>query len=132
MKKAFLIVCGLVLLAGVVDAAEASKFTMPTDEEIKAIAEDPSKLKDFIENASEEESVDLLLEVIAAVDALGLNDKAAQARVGQLLAQTAEIKGASAPPIIAKVLKKVNPRLLPVIHWGGTRQPPTSPKYPRQ
>ena len=134
MKKALLLVCAFALVAGMADAAEASKFTMPTDEQIKAFAQDPSKLRDFLEDANEDQAVDLLLKVIEAVDKLGLSEAAAKQRVGQLLAETAKIKGASAPPIIAKVLKRVNPRLLPVIHWGGGfgASPPGSPGYRRQ
>ncbi|MFC1462255.1 hypothetical protein ACFLQU_01495 [Verrucomicrobiota bacterium] len=134
MKKALLLVCLSAFVAGLAGAAEVSKFTMPTDEQIKAIAEDPSKLRDFLEDANEDEAVDLLLKVIEAVDGLGLSDAAAQQRVGQLLAETAKIKGASAPPIIARVLKRVQPRLLPVIHWGGMggSLPPGSPGYNRQ
>ena len=133
MKRAVLLVCAFALIVGAAGAATESGWKMPSDEQILAIAKDPSKLKDFLEDATEDQAVDLLLRVIAAVETLGLSDAAAQQRVGLLLAETAKIKGASAPPIIAKVLKKVNPRLLPVIDWGQMGgHPPTSPPYRRQ
>ena len=113
--------------------AEAA-FVSPTEEEIEAAAKDPGLLVKIIKDANAEQSVETVLKVIAAVDALGLNPEAARARVGALLDEITKIKGAAAGDVIARIIKKVNPRLLPVIFLGSSLPPPPppAPKYPRQ
>ena len=113
--------------------AEAA-FVTPTEEEIEAVAKDPGLLGKIIKDSNEDQAVETVLKVIEAVDNLGLNNKAARARVGALLDEITKIKGAAAGDIIARIIKKVNPRLLPVIFLGGSipLPPPPAPKYPRQ
>jgi len=131
MKKT-LILCTMFSLAMFLPCwvAEAA-FVVPTAEQVKAAAKNPALLAKLIKEANEEQAVETVLKVIAAVDALGLNPEAARARVGALLDEITKIKGAAAGSIIAKIIKKVNPRLLPVIFLGG-RMPPPAPRYPRQ
>ncbi|MFC1497521.1 hypothetical protein ACFLS1_03485 [Verrucomicrobiota bacterium] len=137
MKKSIIGFCVMAFCMSVfcVPAYSAKKnaFVAPTDKQIVAIAKKPALLAVFIKNANEDQAVDILLRAIAAVEKLGLNEKAAKQRVGLLLSETAKAKGAAAPAIIARVVKKVNPRLLPVIPKGAMPAvPPKAPKYARQ
>ena len=100
-------------------AAPAKRFRMPTDDEIQAIAEDPAKLKDFIKHADVEETVKVLVKVIVRVHSFtAITGSAKRVRVSKMFDVVRATHADSAATIIARVAKRVNPRLLPIIRVG--------------
>ena len=117
----------------VTEAEEA--YTAPTDEQVAEIAENPELLRNFIDTASVDQSADLLVRVLSKLETLDTTWSAKQAATGEFFSIVYETKGAQAEDIVARVRKKVNPRLLPVIRVGdgvGPAVPPNLPRYPRQ
>ena len=108
-----------------------AQFRMPTEAQILAVAEDPNKIGDLIADANEDQAVEIILDVVAEIESMDIPLQVMRSRVAVLLAETVRVKGAAGPQIVARVVKKVNPRLLPTITKGGTA-PPSSPPYPRQ
>jgi len=116
-------------------AAAAVGMTMPTVEQIAKVAENPHLLADLVKNATDEQAAEILIQIIAQVDTLKLGTEAKKNRVGELFERLIDAKGTvKGNEIIARIVKKVNPRLLPIIRMGagnGT-MPPTAPMYKRQ
>lgn len=140
MAKIMCVVGGVVavlflLCAMPVVAAEAA---MPTAEQYSQVAENPALLADLIKDATDEQAVDIMLKVIAQVDTLKIGVEAKQNRVSELFTKLVDVKGTiKGNEIIARIVKKVNPRLLPVVRNGGSQgaagaPPPTAPQYKRQ
>ncbi len=113
------------------------KFTMPTDEEIAAIVDNPELLEAMIEGATVDNVVDILVRALKQIETSDMTWSARQAKTGELFDAVYRAKGsATTRLIVAEVQKKVNPRLLPVVPVGAgyapAAAPPISPKYERQ
>lgn len=93
---------------------------MPTDDEIEAIAKDPSLLEDFIENADEDQTVEILVRVIGRLNELpDITPAVRAARISTMFEVVRQLHPDRAATIIARVWKRVNPRLLPIIRDGA-------------
>lgn len=116
-------------------AEEETRTPLLTDEQVGEIAKDPEKLAVFIEDATADQVVEMLIRVITYLDGYEMALVAKRAVVEQLFEVTRNTKGAAAPGIIARVRGRVNPRLLPVIRRGaegGAEAAPAAPLYPGQ
>jgi hypothetical protein len=130
LTTVFTVVFSALLLGGSIATAEEA-YAPPTAEQVNAIAKDPALLKGFIEKASVEQTADLVVRVMAAIEASDATAAGKQAAVGRVFNVVYDVKGEEADEIIARVRKKVNPRLLPIIRSGITL-PSSSPLYRRQ
>lgn len=111
---------------------------LATAEQIAQVAENPAKLGALVKSLSDDKAVELMIKVIEKVDTLPIGPEAKKNRVAVLFSRLIDEKGAvRGNEIIARIVKKVNPRLLPVIRFGGnnspaTIPPPMAPTYARQ
>ena len=116
-------------------AAEEEPLPLLTDEQVREVAKDPEKLAVFIEDATADQVVDVLVRIITHIDSQEMALVAKRAVVEQLFEVTRNTLGAAAPGIIARVRGRVNPRLLPVIRRGSegsVATAPAAPLYPGQ
>jgi len=126
--------CFFVFVSSQIAFSEES-YVPPTAEQIVAIANNPKLLKDYILKTTIDQTSDILLAVMKKVETSDLEWAEKQSTVEALFTIVYSEKGALAQSIIARVRKKVNPRLLPVISVNsgiGPSIPPSSPRYPRQ
>ena len=116
----------ILLGAAIAIAKSDTAFRRPTDEQIETIAKDPSLLRDYIENATVDQSVQILIRIIARLDSFqDISVEVKRTRIAELFEVVRQVHPDTAGAIIARVLKKVNPRLLPIIRTG-TPAPPYS------
>ena len=130
-------VASVVLLCGMpgfaAAPADAGAKNPPTLEQITKVAENPRLLGALITDVTDDEAVDLLMQVVAQVDTLKLGIEGKKNRVAALFQALIDVKGAiKGNEIIARIVKKVNPRLLPIIRVGAGAPPPKAPPYKRQ
>jgi hypothetical protein len=124
-RHLILIVIGCIMALGATTTFAAASFEMPTDEQIDAIANDPSLLKGFIENADEDQTVEILIRVIGRLNELpDITEAVKGARIATMFEVVRQMHPDRAATIIARVWKRVNPRLLPIIRDGGAPTPP--------
>lgn len=131
MKRNFLLGLTAAALIGIHAPARADEFVMPTPEQIQKIAETPELLRDILKDANEDQSVALLLDIISKVDGLDITLALKQEKVSALFSITADVKGAAAQTIIARVVKRVQPRLLPIVRTGSPGANAFAPTTPR-
>lgn len=140
-----LTVVAALFLAG--PASAAGKDVPPvtfTAEQIAGVAENPALLNDLVKALNNDQAVDLLIRIIEKVDTLSIGSEAKKNRVSELFSRVIDVKGAvQGNEIVARIVKKVNPRLLPIVRVGNTvsggtpeggtiAPPPTAPTYKRQ
>jgi hypothetical protein len=120
IRAMMLMTLATLLFGGAVtQAAPFKAFRMPTDDEIQSIAEDPAKLKDFITHADVEQTVQVLVKVIVRVHSFNtINGDVKRTRVSKMFDVVRATHADTAATIIARVAKRVNPRLLPIIRMG--------------
>ncbi len=145
---AVVLAVGLVSRMGVSQDTSA-KLGGVTEAQIEAAAQNPSAIGDLIKDKTEDQSVDILLAVIAKIETLNIPLATQRTRVAALMAETTSVKGQQqGGAIMARVYKEVNPRLLPPVPPMGvapasllpTKTPPETPppppdpvpKYPKQ
>ena len=109
----------------------ASGYTMPSQEEIKGIVEDPTTIGEILEGASEADVASILISAIAVMETMSMQEDLIAAKLNLMLNTVSDVRGeAFSAAVMARIRKKVNPRLLPVIPPGSAPSP--SLRYGRQ
>jgi hypothetical protein len=113
-------------------AAAKSAFVMPSKSELKGIISDPKSIASVLEGASEADVAAVMIAAIGVMESMNMPEATIAANLNVMLntisAQRGDAFGAA---VMARIRKKVNPRLLPVIPFGsGTSG--GGGRYPRQ
>jgi pseudouridine-5'-phosphate glycosidase len=109
------------------------KYTMPSQAKIKEIIEHPEQIAGVLENATDADVATLLITAIGIMENMSMPADEVAAKLNAILNEVSNIRGeAFGAAVMARLRKKVNPRLLPIIPPGDVSPPSSSSKYPRQ
>lgn len=109
-------VVGLTLAAFLLVLVNAEAFTKPSKEQVGAAAEDPAKIGELVQDASNEQAASVLLDVIRAVQELDLGLEEQREQIAALFAHLQEALGEDdAVLVINDVAKRLDPELLPTV-----------------
>jgi hypothetical protein len=120
MKK----VLGILLVTGLAVGVAIAAFTVPTADQIKAAAKDPTQLNALIQGASAEQAAQVMIAVIQEIEKSDLPMDEKQAKVALLVDEMNGEMGDMAPAVMGIVATSVNPELLPAV---GAVSAPVAP-----
>jgi hypothetical protein len=118
------------ILIGMLTVSVANaEFTMPDEDAMKALMQNPAQIGTMIGDANEQQTASIIIQVIALMQAEGLDTATIQSAMVVMFQKTAEVRGAEFGAAVVSIVRKmVNPRLLPIIRMGSS----PSVKYSRQ
>jgi biotin-(acetyl-CoA carboxylase) ligase len=107
------------------------EYKQPSKETITDIVAHPEKIAGVLENATDADVAALLITAIGIMEKMGMPADQVAARLNAMLSEVSNVRGqALGAAVMARLRKKVNPRLLPIIPVGDAPGP--APRYPRQ
>ncbi len=125
MTKRIALLCTAFAIAAttvlaVADTGGTAEFTMPSEEVLLQLIENPEMIADIVEGAREHDVAAILISVVGLMEDAGKTEVQIAAVLNSLLQSVAESRGSAfGSAVMVRIRKKVSPRVLPIIPAGS-------------